>query len=173
MLCAVAVVQELACACLFLAGKVEERRIRVDQVVSAYFVEKEAEEKRWAIASGQSFVPRPRPVLDSHDWEALRQRIYEHESILLDAVEYNFDVVHPYTFLRLFLQKYIYSNVYCKEGRNTGHSLSRAAPVSSLMLTLLFLSLFLFPDDKFISRHLHDTGGLTQIAWNFINDRCV
>lgn len=110
-------VQEIACACLFLAGKVEERRIRVDQVVSAFFVEKEADEKKWAIASGVGFAPRPRPVLDSHDWEALRQRIYEHEALLLDAVEYNFDVVHPYTFLRLFLKNYIYSSVYCKEGR--------------------------------------------------------
>jgi hypothetical protein len=31
----------------------------------------------------------------------------------------------------------------------------------------------LSPGDSFLARHLGGSGGLAQIAWNFINDRCV
>jgi hypothetical protein len=113
----VVVVQELALTCLFLAGKVEERRVRIDHVVSAYYTEKEEFERKMAQAAGKMdlYAPRPIPIPDSAEWDQLRTRVYEYEVIVLDAIEYNFDVLHPYSYLRKFLEKYIYSNVYAKE----------------------------------------------------------
>ncbi len=125
--------QEIACTCLFLAGKVEERRVRVDYVLGAYYADKEAEERKMALAGREEFHVRPRPVLDSAEWDALRTRVYEYEALLLDAIEYNFDILHPYSYLRKFLEKYIYSNVYCKESTNT-HDTLRA--LSSLLFLL-------------------------------------
>ena len=107
----------MACTCLFLAGKVEERRVRVDHVLGAYYQDRELEEKKWATAQKEDFAPRPKPLLDSAEWNALRNRVYECEAILLDAIEYNFDILHPYSYLRKFLEKYIYSNTYCKESQ--------------------------------------------------------
>jgi hypothetical protein len=108
---------EIACTCLFLAGKVEERRVRVDNVLGAYFTDKESEERKMAAAAGVRFEPRPKPLVDSPEWDALRTRVYEFEALLLDAIEYNFDILHPYSFLRKFLKEYIYSSVYCKESQ--------------------------------------------------------
>jgi hypothetical protein len=126
--------QEIACTCLFLAGKVEERRVRVDYVLGAYYADKEAEERKMATAGREEFHVRPRPVLDSAEWDALRTRVYEYEALLLDAIEYNFDILHPYSYLRKFLEKYIYSNVYCKESTNTHDT---AGPSRSALLSLL------------------------------------
>lgn len=131
---------EIACTCLFLAGKVEERRVRVDHVLGAYFADKEAEDRKLAAAAGRKYEPRPKALLDSPEWDALRTRVYEYEALLLDAIEYNFEIFHPYSYLRKFLEKYIYSAVYCEES------------------------------DEFIKRHLGGAGGLAQTAWNFIND---
>lgn len=104
---------------MFLASKVEERRFRVDQVLSAYYVEKEEFDKKMAHAAGEGelYAPRPAPLLDSPEWDALRTRVYEYESIVLDAIEYNFDVLHPFSYLRKFLEKYIYSGLYAKESK--------------------------------------------------------
>lgn len=133
---------EVAITCLFIAMKVEKRGIGIDCVLSAYFGEKAEFDKKMAHAAGEGelYAPRPAPLINSPEWDQLRTRVYEYESIILDALEYNFDVLHPYSFLRKFLEKYIYSPLYAKES------------------------------EDFIKRHLGVSGGLAQIAWNFIND---
>ena len=159
--CSVSLVQEMACTCLFLAGKVEERRVRVDHVLGAYYQDRELEEKKWATAQKEDFAPRPKPLLDSAEWNALRNRVYECEAILLDAIEYNFDILHPYSYLRKFLEKYIYSNTYCKESQeqnkakqNKTRSSAKgwSVDLSVPTLTASFVSLFSF---FFFRREVH------------------
>jgi hypothetical protein len=108
---------EIALTCLFLAGKVEERRTSIDSVMSAFFIEKEEFGRKLAFTAGEGelYAPRPPPLVDSSEWEQVRQRVYKYESVVLDAIEYNFDVMHPYSYLRKFLEKFIYSPVYAKE----------------------------------------------------------
>ena len=113
---------ELALTCLFLAGKVEERRVRIDDCLHAYYIEKDEFEKKLAFTAGEGHLyrSRPMPIRDSPEWDQLRTRVYEYEAILLDAIEYNFDVMHPYSYLRKFLEKFIYSGFYAKESQDHG-----------------------------------------------------
>jgi len=129
---------DVACACLFLASKVEEKRTRVDDVINAYYQQRETlQQQLSAVAAerGEKFeLDEARPI------EAMRQRVAEIETILLDAIEYNFDILHPYSYLRKFIEKYIFSPHYCKA------------------------------EPDFLKHHLNDAGGIAQIAWNWVND---
>jgi len=79
---------EVAATCVFLSGKVEEKRKRVDQVIKAYYFVKNQQR---------------RAPYNSAEWVKLRNTIYKYESILLDVIEYNFAVRHPYKFLLKYL----------------------------------------------------------------------
>jgi hypothetical protein len=101
---------ELGATCLFLAGKAEERRIRVDKVIEAYYAIK------------PQFIPdrdaygriirKVAPSGDSPEFERSRQKIYSIEELLLDVIQFEFDVKHPYTYLITFIKDKIYGKEY-------------------------------------------------------------
>lgn len=112
---------EVAATCLFLAGKVEERRTRVDQVIHAYFVirslAKLPSDKLSILyvtdAQGRK-MPKV-PSSDSDEFDRMRQRMYQLEHVVLDAIEFQFEIVHPYTNLMTFLRDKIYGAEFSNE----------------------------------------------------------
>jgi len=140
---------EVAATCLFLAGKVEERRIRVDQVIHAYYSVRlnhiSLNKKHSRPSSNQSVkhaahfgLNMPTPASD--EWEAFRQRIYALEFAVLDTVEFNFELTHPYQNLMTFVRDVIFGPNYAN-----------------------------MPADR-LKKEINEKGGLAQIAWLFIND---
>ena len=87
---------EVAATCLFLAGKVEERRTRVDQVINAYYhvrlnppstTAASSSSSTSSVASSlSSAVHLLPPSPTSPEYEALRNRIYSLEFAVLSAV---------------------------------------------------------------------------------------
>ena len=117
--------------------------MRVDIVIGAYYADKEVDDRKQAAAGREEYTPRPKVLLDSAEWDALRKRVYEFEALLLDAIEYNFDLLHPYSYLRKFLEKYIYSNVYCKESQTHSTTLGDSLRACMEQLLIVLCSLLL------------------------------
>ena len=115
---------EVAATCLFLAGKVEERRTRVDQVINAYYhvrlnppstpaaSSSSASSSGTSLSSAIHLLP-PSPT--SPEYEALRNRIYSLEFVVLDAIEFQFELTHPYTNLMVFLRETILGPKYANK----------------------------------------------------------
>ena len=111
---------EVAATCLFLAGKVEERRTRVDQVINAYYhvrlnppaASSSSSLSSSALSSAIHLLP---PSPQSPEYDALRQRIYTLEFALLDAIEFVFEVSHPYPNLMTYLRETIYGPTYANK----------------------------------------------------------
>jgi hypothetical protein len=117
---------EVAAACLFLAGKVEEKLRRVNDVVRHCFMVR---------------FPGKRPLADD-DEELInfRRRLYQKETLLLDVVEYNFRIQHPYSLLPSYFTQLLgptYGNI---------------------------------SNDTEWNKGLMVKGGLYQIAFYFVND---
>jgi len=120
---------EVAATCLFLAGKVEERRTRVDQVINAYYhvrlnppstaatssSSSSSSSSSAAVSSLSSAVHLLPPSPTSPEYEALRQRIYSLEFAVLDAIEFQFELTHPYTNLMVFLREVILGPNYANK----------------------------------------------------------
>lgn len=117
---------EVAAACLFLAGKVEERLRRVNDVVRQCFVVR---------------FPGKR-VLADDDEELInfRRRLYQKETLLLDVIEYNFRITHPYSLLPTYFNEVLGPNY------------------ASLSIPTEW------------NKGLMVKGGLYQIAFYFVND---
>jgi len=106
---------EIAATCLFLAGKVEERRIRVDQVIHAYYQVRLnpmalSKINKSSPASQPSTILIPTP--NSLEWESFRGRIYTLEFAVLDTIEFVFELSHPYTNLMGFIRDTIFGPSY-------------------------------------------------------------
>ena len=103
-------IYEIGATCLFLAGKVEERRIRIDTIIDTYY-------KIRAMYipdrdSNGNAIRKPVPTSDSIEFDRMRDRMYKHEELLLDCIEYQFDVKYPYTYLIHILKDKIYGPNY-------------------------------------------------------------
>ena len=117
---------EVAATCLFLAGKVEERRTRVDQVINAYYhvrlnpptttASSCSSSPASSLSSAIHLLP-PSPT--SPEYEALRNRIYSLEFVVLDAIEFQFELTHPYTNLMVFLRETILGPKYANKRQYT------------------------------------------------------
>jgi hypothetical protein len=123
---------EVAACCLFLAGKVEERRTRVDQVIEAYFYVKHK-----YLSNNERNYKQPSEAI----YEEMRQKLYSLEFELLDAINYSFELKHPYSNLLSYIKDKIYGPSYANASA------------------------------QFIHDETNERGGLAQIAWLFINDR--
>lgn len=49
------------------------------------------------------------------EFNKFRQDVYDSESVLLDTIEYTFEVKHPYAFLMTFLREKIYGPNYANK----------------------------------------------------------
>lgn len=156
---------EVAATCVLLGAKVEERRVRVDHIIRAYYAircnqagnqaniqakgktsanqtsnasakpsanpsSRRIEVSNQPIKSSthnpdtkpanQSATPAttapptnpppkawsyPVPLESSTQWAALRDRLYICELALLDAIEFNFDLVHPHSLVKGMLKE--------------------------------------------------------------------
>jgi hypothetical protein len=111
---------EVAATCLFLAGKVEERRTRVDQVINAYYhvrlnpppASSSTSSSSSSLSAAIHLLP---PSPSSPEYEALRQRIYALEMVVLDATDFQFEVVHPYPNIMTYLRESIYGPKYANK----------------------------------------------------------
>ena len=115
---------EIAATCLFLAGKVEERRTRVDQVINAYYHVRLNPSSTPASSTSSSSASLP-PLPTSPEYEALRNRIYSLEFVVLDAIEFQFELTHPYTNLMVFLRETILGPKYANKRQSGRHTLWR------------------------------------------------
>lgn len=70
---------------LFLAGKVEERGKRVSEICRSFF----------------NVLRRPK---GRAEYERLRSKIFEFELMMMDVIDYNFNVTHPYKYLMTYLK---------------------------------------------------------------------
>ena len=176
---------EVAATCLFLAGKVEERRTRVDQVINAYYhvrlnaVQSSSSSSQSSQGAAIHLLP---PSQTSPEYDALRNRIYTLEFALLDAIEFVFEVSHPYPNLMTYLRETIYGPSYAnKRTPHTPHPpyqsapppLAIRSPATLADLCLCALRVGRREAASFITKETSEKGGLAQIAWLFINDRCA
>ena len=131
---------EIAATCLFLAGKVEERRTRVDQVINAYYHVRlnppttpvgsassstsSSPASSHSASSLSSAIHLLPPSPTSPEYEALRNRIYSLEFVVLDAIEFQFELTHPYTNLMVFLRETILGPKYAnkRQPRSDAHT---------------------------------------------------
>lgn len=101
---------------LFLAGKVEERGKRCSDICHAFF--------RVLLVNGN------KPTRE--DFEKLRDKIYIYEQLMMDVIDYNFNVTHPYKFLMHNLSKLYGPNYANREADwevelKTKHGLAQTA----------------------------------------------
>lgn len=116
---------EVAMTCFFLASKVEERRMRVDSIIGSYYQVRQQFEMELIKRYQELHVPLPAqlarnrvgltPKPEAQAWNALRARVYHLEELLLDTIEYSFEVIHPYTFLNPILLDVLRDYVKCDE----------------------------------------------------------
>lgn len=83
----------ISAACLFLASKVEECRVKLDTMVDAHF---EVKEKKSLPHADPEFI-------------AFRNKIVYEERVLLDAIEFKFEVVHPHKYCMEVVRRIFFS----------------------------------------------------------------
>ena len=174
---------EVAATCLFLAGKVEERRTRVDQVINAYYhvrlnpppsssstTSSSSSSSSSSLSAAIHLLP---PSPSSPEYEALRQRIYALEMVLLDATDFVFEIVHPYPNIMTYLREHIYGPKYASKRWQHAHHPQHSFGVQCYHLCLTSAPVCCCSASAFIAKETQEKGGLAQIAWLFINDRCA
>ena len=130
---------EVAATCLFLAGKVEERRTRVDQVINAYYhvrLNPPAFSSSSSSSSTGATIQLLPPSPSSPEYDALRQRIYTLEFAVLDAIEFVFEVSHPYPNLMTYLRETIYGPKYANKRTHATRTRTRTHTAPRIPLSL-------------------------------------
>uniref|UniRef100_A0A7S0CRS5 Cyclin-like domain-containing protein n=1 Tax=Amorphochlora amoebiformis TaxID=1561963 RepID=A0A7S0CRS5_9EUKA len=85
----------VACTCLFLAGKTEETRKKLDDVVDHF---------NYVIHCRVKGKTK-RPSKSSQEFKQFRAKVIEMEAVLMEALEFKFYVAHPYPLLISNLRK--------------------------------------------------------------------
>jgi len=85
----------VACTCLFLAAKTEETRKKLDDVIDHFNY----------VIYVKTMRAKERPAKNSKEFQEFRRNVVKMEMQLMEALEFQFYVVHPYHLLVEFLKK--------------------------------------------------------------------
>mmetsp|Transcript_31133 Transcript_31133/g.75920 ORF Transcript_31133/g.75920 Transcript_31133/m.75920 type:complete len:487 (-) Transcript_31133:140-1600(-) len=85
----------VTCACIFLAGKAEESRKKLDEVID-YF--------NYTVITKKHGGPS-RPKKNSQEFLQFKAKLLKMEIYLMEAIEFEFNVIHPYKYLVQYVRK--------------------------------------------------------------------
>ncbi|KAK9824606.1 hypothetical protein WJX72_011678 [[Myrmecia] bisecta] len=88
---------DVVSACLFVAAKVEEAPVRTNDLVNA--VRFEAELRHAGNAAAGSGAVAAYHMLVGHDYYSVKERLIQHEQLLLRTLHFDISMEHPHKYL--------------------------------------------------------------------------